>query len=219
MGTSNRFDAIVADASEAAKGINDFSSNLNASLGKVDRLVESVDPETISAAVASLQNFATTLDKSSGDIDIILANAKQASGDISNFSTSLSKRTDDFNAIVTDAQQLAARLNKASKRIDGILGKVDGILSDKDGGKGVIEEVTLAARSIRSVADKFNSRADEISDGLARFSGSGLRNVEAMVSEARRTIKRVEGAVNKLEKDPSSVIFGGNKVKTFDQRY
>lgn len=219
VGTSNRFDAIVADASEAAKGINDFSSNLNASLGKVDRLVESVDPDTISAAVASLQNFATTLDRSSGDIDIILANAKQASGDISNFSTSLSKRTDDFNAIVTDAQQLAARLNKASKRIDGILGKVDGILSDKDGGKGVIEEVTLAARSIRSVADKFNSRADEISDGLARFSGRGLRNVEAMVSEARRTIKRVEGAVNKLEKDPSSVIFGGNKVKTFDQRY
>ncbi|SFO65899.1 phospholipid/cholesterol/gamma-HCH transport system substrate-binding protein [Cohaesibacter marisflavi] len=219
VGTSNRFDSIVADASEAAKGINDFSSNLNTSLGKVDRLVESVDPETISSAVASLQNFATTLDESSGDINVILTNAKQASGDISSFSSSLTARTDDFNAIVTDAQQLAARLNKASERIDGILGKVDGILSDEDGGKGVIEEVTLAARSIRSVADKFNSRADEISDGLARFSGSGLRNVEAMVSEARRTIKRVEGAVNKLEKDPSSVIFGGNKVKTFDQRY
>nr|WP_321460038.1 MlaD family protein [uncultured Cohaesibacter sp.] len=219
VGTSERFDAIVDDASQAAKGINEFSSNLNASLGKVNSLVDSIDPATISAAVTSLQSFATSLDQSSEDIDVILDNARQASADIGTFSQSMSARTDDFNAIVDDAKQLASRLNKASERIDGILGKVDGILSDEEGGKGVIEEVTLAARSIRNVADKFGNRADEISNGLARFSGPGLRNVEAMVSDARRTIKRVEGAVDKLEKDPSSVIFGGTKVKTFNQRY
>ncbi|WP_162916626.1 MlaD family protein [Cohaesibacter haloalkalitolerans] len=219
VNTSDRFDEIVTNVSEASKGINDFSSNLNASLGKVNELVASVDPEVVSAAVSSLKGFADSLERSSDDIDAILANAKQASGDISTFSQSLASRTDDFNMIVTDAKELAARLNKASERIDGILGKVDGILSDEEGGKGVIEEVTLAARSIRSVADKFNSRADEISDGIARFSGRGLRDVEAMVSEARQTLKSVESAVDKIDKDPSSVLFGGNKVKTYNQRY
>nr|WP_321456371.1 MlaD family protein [uncultured Cohaesibacter sp.] len=219
VSTSDKFDTIVADASEAAKGINEFSTNLNGSLGRINKLVESVDPEVIRSAVSSLQSFASSLEESSSDIDAILANAKMASANINTFSQSMATRTEDFNAIVTDAKELAARLNNSSKRIDGILGKVDGILSDEEGGKGVIEEVTLAARSIRSVADKFDSRADEISNGLARFSGRGLREVEAMVSDARRTIKRVEGAVDKLEKDPSSVIFGGNKVKRFNQRY
>ena len=131
----------------------------------------------------------------------------------------MSTRTQDFNDIITDAKQISTRLNAASKRVDGILGKVDGILSDGDSGKGLVQEVTLAARSIRNVAERFESRADEIASGIARFSGKGLRDVEGMVSEARQTLRRLEGAVGKLESDPSSLIFGGNKVKTFSRRH
>lgn len=99
------------------------------------------------------------------------------------------------------------------------MGKVDGILSDEEGGKGLIEEATLAARSIRKVSERFEARADEISNGLARFSGKGLRDVEGMVTEARQTLRRLESAVGKLEDNPSSLIFGGNKVKTYNRRH
>ncbi len=100
-----------------------------------------------------------------------------------------------------------------------MLGKADDLLGDSEGGKGLIEEATLAARSIRKVAEKFESRADEISSGLARFSGKGLRDVEGMVGEARQTLRKLESAVSKLENDPSTLIFGGNKVKTYNRRH
>ncbi|PLW75464.1 MlaD family protein [Cohaesibacter celericrescens] len=216
---SEKFDVVVEDASEAAKGINQFSASLTTSLSKVDTLVESVDPNVVRTAVASLGTFAKSLETSSSDIDAILSEAKLAAGNINTFSQTMSSRTEDFNTIITDAKQLASRLNAASKRVDGILGKVDGILSDEEGGKGLVQEATLAARSIRIVAERFESRADEIASGLARFSGKGLRDVEGMVSEARQTLRRLEGAVGKLEDDPSSLIFGGNKVKTFNRRH
>ena len=216
---STRFDDVVADASEAAKSINTFSANLNTSLGKVDTLVDSVDPEAVRTAVASLQNFATTLDASSDEIGRIMQDAQEATGNVNEFTQSLVQRKDDVNAILTDARQIASRLNAASKRVDTILGKVDGMLSDEEGNRSVIEEVKLAARSIREVADRFGSRADEISDGLARFSNRGLRDVESMVNDARRTLRRLEGTVDQLEDDPSSLIFGGDKVKTYERRH
>ena len=216
---SDQFDGVVTDAAEAAKGINEFSSRLTGSLDKVDTLVASVNPEAVRGAIASLSAFSKSLGDSSDDIGKILSEAKQAAGNINQFSQAMSSRTEDFNHIITDAKEIAARLNTASKRVDGIMNKVDGILSDGDGGKGLIEEATLAARSIRHVSESFEARADEISNGLARFSGKGLRNIEGMVSDARQTLHRLENAVSKLERDPSSLIFGGNKVKTYDRRY
>ncbi|SNY94307.1 phospholipid/cholesterol/gamma-HCH transport system substrate-binding protein [Cohaesibacter sp. ES.047] len=216
---SGQFDGVVKDVSEAAKGINDFSANLSTSLGKVDTLVESVDPATVRKAVASLQTFAASLDESSDDIGEIVNEAKQAAGNVNDFSKTLNARTDDFNQIITDAKEISGRLRVASERVDGLLNKVDGVLSNEDGGKGVVEEVTLAARSIRRLSESFESRADGIADGLARFSGKGLRDVESMVGDARRTMRRLESAVEKLENDPSSLIFGGNKVKTYNRRH
>ncbi|MCT4657271.1 MAG: MCE family protein [Cohaesibacter sp.] len=216
---SNNFDAVIADASSAAKNINEFSGQLSTSLDKVDGLVASIDPVVVRQSVASLSTFAKSLDESSDDISVILDEAKQASTNINSFSQVMSSRSEDFNQIISDARDISARLNTASKKIDGILGKVDGLLDDGEGGKGLIEEATLAARSIRKVAESFESRADQISSGLARFSGRGLREVEGMVGEARQTLRRLESAVGKLEDDPSKLIFGGNKVKTYNRRH
>ncbi len=216
---SNKFDTVVEDASQAAKGINDFSVSLGTSLNKVDTLIASVNPEAVRGAVTSLTSFAKSLDDNSDDIASIINEAKAAAGNINKFSQTMSSRTEDFNQIITDAKDIASRLNEASKRVDKIMGKVDGILSNEEGGKGLIEEVTLAARSIRKVSERFEARAAEISNGLARFSGKGLRDVEGMVSEARNTLRRLESAVGKLEDNPSSLIFGGNKVKTYNRRH
>ncbi|MCV6600238.1 MAG: MlaD family protein [Cohaesibacter sp.] len=216
---SNNFDSVVSEATQAAKNINEFSGQLTTSLAKVDTLVASIDPALVSQSFTSLTTFAKSLDDSSDDISAILTQAKEASTNINSFSQTMASRSEDFNQIITDAKEISSRLNVASKKIDGLLGKADNLLGDKEGGKGLIEEATLAARSIRKVAEKFESRADEISTGLARFSGKGLRDVEGMVGEARQTLRKLESAVTKLENDPSTLIFGGNKVKTYNRRH
>ena len=47
-------------------------------------------------------------------------------------------------------------------------------------------------KAFRQVADTLNARLGTITDGLARFSGQGLRDVEALVRDSRRSINRIE---------------------------
>ncbi|WP_204271667.1 hypothetical protein, partial [Escherichia coli] len=83
---------------------------------------------------------------------------------------------------IKDAQQLAARLNNASVRVDGILAKVDGMLGSGDT-KGLVAQATDTLKSFKQVADTLNQHIGTIADNLQRFSGQGLQNVEALVQD------------------------------------
>ena len=49
------------------------------------------------------------------------------------------------------------------------------------------------------MADTLNSKIGPIADNLARFSSSGLKNVDALVGDTRRTMKTLDEAINRLD--------------------
>ena len=57
-----------------------------------------------------------------------------------------------------------------------------------------------------------------IADGIQRFSGSGLRDVEALVLDTRRTIQNLDSAISGFERNPQRLLFGGDTVKQYDGR-
>ena len=58
-----------------------------------------------------------------------------------------------------------------------------------------------------------------ITDGLARFSGQGLRDVEALVRDSRRSVARIEEAITDLGRNPQRIITGGEgEVRQYDGR-
>ena len=81
------------------------------------------------------------------------------------------------------------------------------------------EVVAEASGSKRQVADTLNSRLGAIMDGLARFSGPGLNNVNSLVQDSRRSIDRIERAISDLERNPQRIITGGDgTVRQYDGR-
>ena len=48
----------------------------------------------------------------------------------------------------------------------------------------------------------------DIASGLTRFTGSGLREYEALAIEGRRTVEDIDRVVRSLGQNPSQVIFG-----------
>lgn len=60
---------------------------------------------------------------------------------------------------------------------------------------------------IRKLSDDLDARM-EIVTNIARFSGSGLRQYEALAADGRRTLEDISRAVRSLEKNPSQIIFG-----------
>ena len=73
-------------------------------------------------------------------------------------------------------------------------------------------------KSFKQVADTLNAKIGPIADNLARFSGSGLKDVQALVDDTRRTMKNLDQAITRLDSDPQRLLFGGDEVKQFDGR-
>ena len=202
--TSDQIDGVVERVDGAVKSIGEFSDGARQTLGKVDDILNGVDADTLRETIENIESASN--------------NAKQVVEDVSKVTTKFGERAGDIDQIISDAHELADRLNQASTRVDGILVKVDSLLGSDDA-KGLAVEASATLKSFKQVADTLNSRLGVITEGLARFSNQGLRDVEALVRDSRRSINRIEEAVSDLERNPQRIITGGDgQVRQFNGR-
>ncbi|MET0940121.1 MAG: MlaD family protein [Mesorhizobium sp.] len=202
--SSDDLERIIANVETTVKSVNNFSEKASDTLGKVDRVVEAVDPATVRTALDNIKEASQT--------------ANRAADDVAKVTEKVGDRAEDIDQIIVDAKQLAQRLNQASVRIDGVLAKVDSLLGSGEA-QGVMTEATSTLKAFRQVADTLNSRLGTITDGFARFSTQGLREVEALARDGRRSIGRIEEAISDFERNPQRILSGGaGEVRQFDGR-
>lgn len=202
--TGDEIDGLMGGVNTAVKSINDFAQGANQTIAKVNGILEGVDRETVRTALA--------------DIGDASQNARKVVQDVAKVTSKFGERADDIDKIITDAGELAHRLNQASVRVDGVLAKVDSLLGSGEA-QGVMADASATLKEFRKVAETLNSRLGTITDGLARFSGQGLRDVEALVGDSRRAISRIEDAVSDLERNPQRILTGGEgTVRQYDGR-
>lgn len=201
---SGELQTIMTGVGEAVTSVNAFAENAGSAIERVDRLLEGVDPASVRTALTNVEQASTTVNR--------------AVNDIAGVTERIGARADDIDATISDARQLAERLNQASARVDGILVRVDGLLGSGEA-EGLMADASETLASFRQVADTLNARIGVISDGLARFSGQGLQEVESLVRDGRRSIIRIERAITDLERNPQRIITGGSgSVREYDGR-
>jgi phospholipid/cholesterol/gamma-HCH transport system substrate-binding protein len=173
----------LKDAGSLMKQLSASAPKLDAALGDVSRVARAFDPEKVGRTVDNVDRFAQALGRSDANVEKAIA----------------------------DARSLAEKLNKSADRVDGVLKAAENFLGSAsgNGGRGMFDDVREAARSIRALADNLDKRTAEISAGINRFTGSGLREYEALAVEGRRAVNDISRAVRSLERNPQQVIFGG----------
>jgi len=195
---------VMSGVDKAVTSITTLSQSATGTLSKVDEIVASVDPATVRSAIDGIRQTTET--------------ARKAADDISKVTTKFGNRSEEIDKMISDASQLAERLNAALVRVDGILVKVDTLLSS-DNADGLMVQARETLLSFRQVADTLNARMGTITDGLARFSGQGLRDVEALVRDSRRSVNRIEEVISDLGRNPQRIIAGGEgEVRQYDGR-
>jgi phospholipid/cholesterol/gamma-HCH transport system substrate-binding protein len=200
------FSGLTGVASLALSGGNSAAPDLEAAAGQ--------NYPTLRAEVSQFQNLLETaqrigeqlgamsdkvnklLDQNSESIGKTVANVEKMTGSLA----------DQYDGV----GPLMMSLNKSSAKLDQALDNVNGILGSAGGdAKKALTDVGDAARSIKKLADDLDGRMKEITTNIARFSGSGLRQYEALAIDGRKTLDDISRAVRSLEKDPSQIIFGG----------
>ncbi|SIQ09570.1 phospholipid/cholesterol/gamma-HCH transport system substrate-binding protein [Rhizobium sp. RU20A] len=180
-----------------------FGKNAQETLKRVDTLVASVDPAKVGSAV--------------DNVSAASADAREAVASFQRLGETIDQRRPDIDKTIDQARDMIEKLNAASTRVDGILVKIDGFLGDADA-PSLSAQAQDTLKSFRAVADNLNAQIGPIADNIKRFSGSGLRDVQALVDETRRTMRTLQDTISTFDKDPQRLIFGGETVKQYDGR-
>lgn len=199
-----KLQGIVEKVDATIASINDFTGQAGQAIGKVNKVLDGVDPATVSTALTNFQQTSQTVNS--------------AANDIAKVTTRIGERSGDIDKAIADAAQLADRLNKASVRVDGVLQKVDSLLGSGEA-EGVMSDASATLKEFRKVGETLNSKLGAITDGFARFSGQGLRDFEALAQEGRRAIQRIEAAITDFQRNPQRILTGGEgSVREYDGR-
>jgi phospholipid/cholesterol/gamma-HCH transport system substrate-binding protein len=178
--------AITTTLNEAAalsRTLNGIAPKLDATLTDIGKVAGAVDPASLSRTVQNAERFSESVAKSG-------PNVEQA---------------------VAEARSLAEKLNRSADRVDNVLKAAESFLGGAAGeqGPGLFKDIREAAQSIRTLANNLDKRTAEITAGVSRFTSGGLREVEALARDGRRTVDDVGRAVRGLEKNPQQLLFGG----------
>lgn len=193
----------IAGFRRAVETYDQFGKSAQETLKRVDTLVAAVDAQKVGLVV--------------NDITAASADARKVAAQVSDFAEKISARQDDIDQTITDFTQMSNKLNAASNRVDSILVKIDGFLGDADA-PSLSAQARETLESFRRVAENLNAQLGPIAENLKRFSNSGLRDVEALVGDTRRTVQSLQNTISDFDKNPQRLLFGGETVKQYDGR-
>jgi phospholipid/cholesterol/gamma-HCH transport system substrate-binding protein len=200
---SDKFDDLVTNVRNAAANFEKAGSDAQTLLKRADGVLGAVNTDQVATTIRNITAASEDARQTIGS----------ARGVVDNFA----HRKDDIDRAIGDFTDLAKKLNDASSRVDGILAKVDGLVSSDDS-QGLFAEARKTLESFRTMADNINGRVGPIADNLSRFSAGGLRDIQTLVNDARRTVQSLDQTINNFDQNPQRLIFGGETVKQYDGR-
>jgi phospholipid/cholesterol/gamma-HCH transport system substrate-binding protein len=176
-------DKLMAGFGNIAETIQPLSQKLQSLSEELTGVVRSVDREKIAGIIENVDKFTGALGGSSADVA----------------------------RVVKDAASISAKLDRAADQVEGVLKAAQTFLATASGadGRSAFQEVADAAKSIRTLADNLDRRTAEITAGINRFTGPGLRDVESLAADGRRTLTELNRTLRNFERNPQQFIFGG----------
>jgi phospholipid/cholesterol/gamma-HCH transport system substrate-binding protein len=172
-------DTLLTDAAKVARDLGQQTAKLDNVLSSAEQIARAIDPKKVANAVDSVDRFASMLDRNGGNTDAIMKNTAE----------------------------LTAKLNASADKIESVMKSVEGFLGGP-GSSGMFTEVGEAAKAIRKMAENLDARTKEMTAGINRFTGPGLKQYETLAVDARRTLDEINRAVRSLGKNPQQVLFG-----------
>ncbi len=176
-------DSTLADAATLGKRLAASSEKLDRTLDLAANALTGVEPRKLASILDNADGFMKTLEANRGAVDQTLK----------------------------DAAEISRKLTASADRLDRVLAGAESFLGAGQSGatKGVMADISDAAKSMRKLADNLDGRTKEITAGIARFTGPVAREYEALASEGRRAVGDINRAVRSLERNPQQIIFGG----------
>ncbi len=130
--------------------------------------------------------------------------------------TALRQLIDRVDGMVAseDGQSLFADFSAAATSIRELSDTLNSVAASPEGQR-VIADIATAANSIESLANALDERTLAISNGLITFTNNGLGSYTTLANEAVRSLELFNRVMRQIERNPQSLVFGGETVRDF----
>ncbi|MCZ8315159.1 MlaD family protein [Phreatobacter sp.] len=213
-----RITSILKNIDELTGGLNAQSQNLadllrdartatnslTQTLGTVNEVATTFDVRALNRTLAGADRVIQSLD--SERIGRAMAN-------IDRFTQALGDNSANVDALLKNATEVSGKLNGMADRLDTLLRSFSG-----DGGNGMFAEFTATARSIRTLAERLDTRTAQLSTSISGFTDRTIRDIQSLSADGRRTLSELERTLRSLERNPQRFIFGGSGVPEYNRR-
>ena len=198
--------------------VKQVAARANDILDKGDKLISESSP-AIKSSVINLQKFTDALASNADGLKDFMTSVAEVGRAIKPLAVKMETLATDTDNVVKaiDPKELkqmladyagtAAKLNAAAGKVDGVLTNLNGFLSTTDS-KGVFEQVSDAAKSLRKLSDNTDIRTRELFANLTRFSRDGLKEYVGLASDGRTTVAEMTKLIRSIEANPQQFLFG-----------
>lgn len=163
-------------------------------------------PPVIEADRSDYQNILETLQRLAGRVETVLDNANNLFSENAASIARTVKNVETFSQALGDnSDGLKSFMQAMSEIGTSIKPMLANLEADS---KGMIADVSETAKSFRKLADNLDVRTKELTAGVNRFTGAGLRQYEALAADGRRTLDEINRTLRSLERNPQQLIFG-----------
>ena len=197
----------------AMDNIDAFSQALGGNAANVDQIL------------ANTRAFTETLGNATERADTIIAridamitteDGRMLFEEIGSTATSLRRLIDRVDDMVAseDGQALFANLGEAATSIRELSDRLNTMASSAEG-EALLANIGAAANSVESLANALDERTAAISTGIIGFTNNGLGAYQNLATEAIRSLELFNRVMRQIERNPQSLVFGGETVRDF----
>jgi phospholipid/cholesterol/gamma-HCH transport system substrate-binding protein len=194
----------VRNVEKFSQALGDNAEGVSRMLGSISSAAEQIGP-----LARQLEQFTRDISNITSQLDVGRVN--RSLDNVERFTSALAGSSGDVTKTLQSVAGLTDKLNRAADQVEGVLKSAQTFLGSASGGEGqgAFADIGAAARSIRVLADNLDKRTAEITAGVSRFTGPGLRDIEALAADGRRTLNDLNRTLRSLERNPQQLLFGG----------
>jgi phospholipid/cholesterol/gamma-HCH transport system substrate-binding protein len=175
---------------------------ITAEVGGAGGSMMSAVPEALGNANALFQRLNQLV---ANNEDLVHRTAKN----VESFTSMLDGNKDDISAVIKDARGLSGRFQNIADKLETAVDQAT------QGDASLVAQAQQAVTSFRKLADKLDKSVGDQADGLTSQARRSLREFENFMRDGRRMAESLDRVLQKVENNPSSLIFGGSQVPEY----
>lgn len=195
----------------------DFTNMLNENRSNVQTIIKDVKGATsgirdAGMVLSEVGNAANKVNKLIADNEEAI---QQSLENVKSFTTVLQRNQGDVDDIVADIKAVSSQLRRVAVKMEVSLDRITTFVDDGDGGS-LVEDLRQAVASFRGLAAKLDVALGDNAEGLARTAKRSLQEFEMFMQDGRRAAGNLDRVLDKIERNPQSLIFGGSSVPEYN---